>query len=617
MENAINYLPLLVIFSIAWFVPMILSRLEISKVPSVIVEIICGVMVGPYVLDWVGNEPYIRFLSYTGFLFLIFLSGLEIDVDKIIHSLPRKLRKIDLISNSFLLAVIIYFGSILLAVPFALLINFFTPVNIEFLVLLLPTVALSIVVPILKSDNEIARKFGQVILMEGAIATIMSIILVSIYSGILKNGFEFELLLFLIIFIVFFIAYKLGRVLVKVRTFQKLLYALEHAASQIRVRGTVALLLLFTVVAHLIRTELVLGAFVAGVLLSMFLNKERSALTFKLDSMSYGFFIPIFFIMVGVNLDLSALSNFQESIPFILLLVAGFFITQTLPAFIMSKIFGFKRSLSAGLLLTSRLGLTIATAQIGLSLGIINPAANAGIVTASIITCILAPLLYKLFNKGEEEHFNIYLLAGGSASILLAERIKLHGVQCLTLVDDDDIYTQLETKGIEVKRITEMNKFPEFINLKTADQLIILTGSIEQNNDLTKLAKTVLGHNKIITLVDEIERVTISEDGGTHLVKMDDTLASHVENMILRPDSYQAFSENFGMYRVEEIIMTSKENERKRVRDIAFPPSGSLIMLRRNKEIFIPHGETHLLPGDVITVIGNTAALEEFRAILE
>ena len=125
MENAINYLPLLVIFSIAWFVPMILSRLEISKVPSVIVEIICGVMVGPYVLDWVGNEPYIRFLSYTGFLFLIFLSGLEIDVDKIIHSLPRKLRKIDLISNSFLLAVIIYFGSILLAVPFALLINFF------------------------------------------------------------------------------------------------------------------------------------------------------------------------------------------------------------------------------------------------------------------------------------------------------------------------------------------------------------------------------------------------------------------------------------------------------------------------------------------------------------
>ena len=98
---------------------------------------------------------------------------------------------------------------------------------------------------------------------------------------------------------------------------------------------------------------------------------------------------------------------------------------------------------------------------------------------------------------------------------------------------------------------------------------------------------------------------------------MDDTLASHVENMILRPDSYQAFSENFGMYRVEEVIMTNKENERKRVRDIAFPPSGSLIMLRRNKEIFIPHGETHLLPGDIITVIGNTTALEEFRAILE
>lgn len=617
MEDVINYWPLLLIFTIAWLVPMVLSWLEVSKIPSVIVEIIAGVIVGPYVLDLIGDESYIDFLSYTGFLFLIFLSGLEIDVAKITQSLPKKLRRVDFLSNSFLLAVTIYLGSLALSVPFALLINLFIPINVVFLILLLPTVALSIIVPILKSDNEIARKFGQVILMEGAIATIMSIILISLYSGILKNGFRFELLLFLIIFIVFFISYKFGRVLIKVRTFQKLLYTLEHAASQIRVRGTVALLLLFTVIAHLIKTELVLGAFVAGVLLSMFLNKERSALTFKLDSMSYGFFIPIFFIIVGVKLDVSALTNFRESIPFILLLVSGFFVTQLLPSMIMTRLFGVKRSLAAGLLLTSRMGLCIATAQIGLSLNIISPSANTGIVTAAIITSLVAPLLYKFFNKGGEENFNIYILGGGNSSFLLSERIKLHGVQCLTLVDNDEAYNLLETRDIEVRRINDLENFHEFINLKTSDQLIILSGSIELNNKLTKYAKTVIKHNKIITLVNEEERFSHSASNDTQLVNMDDTLASHVENLLLRPDSYQAFSENFGMYRIEEIIMGSKENENKRVRDLAFPPSGSLVMLRRNKEIFIPHGETHLLAGDIITVIGNTTALEEFRAILE
>lgn len=616
MEDAINYWPLLLIFTIAWIVPMILSWLSISKIPSVIVEIVLGVMVGPYVLDLISDEQYIDFLSYTGFLFLIFLSGLEIDVDKIIQSLPKRIRRIDLLSNSFLLAISIYLGSLLLSFPFALLINQIIPINVEFLVLLLPTVALSIVVPILKSDNEISRKYGQIILMEGAIATIMSIILISLYSGILQNGFQFELLLFTIIFFVFFISFRLGKVVVKVRTFQKLLYNLQHAASQIRVRGTVALLLLFTVIAYLIRTELVLGAFVAGVLLSMFLNKERSALTFKLDSMSYGFFIPIFFIMVGVRLDLSALSNFGESIPFILLLVAGFFITQTLPAFIMTKVFGTKRSFSAGLLLTSRLGLTIATAQIGLGLGIIDQAANAGIVTASIITSVAAPLLYKMFNKGEEETFNIYILGGGDASFLLAERIKLHGVKCLTLVDTDEAYTLLETKGANTRRINKLENFIEFVSLKANDQLVILSGSTKRNHKLTKIAEQN-GHHKIVTLVDERRRDQHGSSRSTQLINIDDTLASHVENLIMRPDSYQAFSENFGMYRVEEINMQNHDNHKRRVRDLPFHPSGSIVMLRRNNEILIPHGETRLMLGDIITVIGNTSALEDFREVFE
>lgn len=200
--TTINYFPLFIIFVIAWAVPLTLSWLKVTRIPAVIVEIIMGVIIGPYVLDLMEDTPYMSFLAKTGFIFLIFLAGLEIDVNKIISSLPKKLRSIDLVSNSLILAIIIYFGSLLLSLPFAWLTSQFLEIDIVFFTLLLPTCALSITVPILKSDGELTRKFGQVLLMEGAIATVMSIILISIYSGVLQNGFEVELLLFTVIFAV-------------------------------------------------------------------------------------------------------------------------------------------------------------------------------------------------------------------------------------------------------------------------------------------------------------------------------------------------------------------------------------------------------------------------------
>ncbi len=85
-----DYLPLFKFIVVAWLVLMTLSWLEISKLPSVIVEIIMGVVIGPFVLNLVsGDEASLNFLSYIGFLFLIFLSGLALDNRKIITSFPR------------------------------------------------------------------------------------------------------------------------------------------------------------------------------------------------------------------------------------------------------------------------------------------------------------------------------------------------------------------------------------------------------------------------------------------------------------------------------------------------------------------------------------------------
>ena len=93
----INYFPLFIICIVAWFVPFVLSWFEISKIPAVIVLIVMGVIIGPAALDLIPEEPYIDFLADTGFLFLIFLAGLEIDINNITATLPRgSIRLLDL-----------------------------------------------------------------------------------------------------------------------------------------------------------------------------------------------------------------------------------------------------------------------------------------------------------------------------------------------------------------------------------------------------------------------------------------------------------------------------------------------------------------------------------------
>ena len=147
--ESLPYWPLFITFLIAWFVPLILSSLKVSKVPKVIIEIMMGVICGPFVLNLIQSSEIVDFLAQTGFLFLIFLSGLEINVDKILSSFPKGgLKLADFYKNSLLIALIIYFGSLLLSLPFAYLVNQFMEVDIVFFALLLPTVALSITVPI-------------------------------------------------------------------------------------------------------------------------------------------------------------------------------------------------------------------------------------------------------------------------------------------------------------------------------------------------------------------------------------------------------------------------------------------------------------------------------------
>jgi Trk K+ transport system NAD-binding subunit len=276
----------------------------------------------------------------------------------------------------------------------------------------------------------------------------------------------------------------------------------------------------------------------------------------------------------------------------------------------MTKVFGFRRALSAGVLMTSRFGLAIAIGQIGMQLNIISPAINAGIVVTGIIICIVSPALYKMLNDVSKKTHKIYIVGGSDVAGLVAERIKLHGMACIVIESRGDAWYKLQEKGIEVMHVnvTSLEVY-QSLDIRTSELVIVLTESVKKNQIITSLLKDKLGHNKVIT-IGTPEEADASE---TQYIQIDSVLASHVENLIMRPSSIQSLTESFGQYSVEEIPMTNKKLDGKQVKKVAFPETGSLVMVRRKQEIFIPHGDTHLLLGDIITVIGNATALIEFR----
>ncbi|MDA0194438.1 MAG: cation:proton antiporter [Bacteroidetes bacterium] len=614
-----DYLPLFLVIMVAYLVPMILTWLQVSKVPSIVVQIMVGVIIGPHVLNWVADEPYMEFLAYTGFLFLIFLSGLEIDVTRILNSFPRgRIRLKEIAENSLILSVSIYLGALFLSLPLSWLLNYFFQTDIIFFAILLPTVALSIVVPILKEDGNLTKKFGQIVLMEGALATIMSVLLIAIYSGVLQYGFKAELLLFLIIFLTFGVGHWIGHRLIKIRLFENIQYLLEHAASQIRVRGSVALMLLFVVVASLINTEPFMGAFFAGLLLSIFINKDRSPLVFKLDGMSYGFFIPIFFIMVGVNLDLGALNKIGDTGTFVILLLVFFFISQIIPTLIASNALKLDKALASGFLLSARLGLTIATAQIALSMDLISTETNAGIVIASIFSSILSPLIYNQISGKTWKRYKVYLLGGSKVSAKLAERMQMHDVSYVVIESNPKRILYLKEKNIElIEGDPHDIDLIKNLKIRPQDQVVILTGLDNLNVELAGIMKTELDLSNVLTVVRSEKQQEELKHFNILSSRTDEIIAYHFENQIFRPETHQSLTDHFGAFSVEEFHITNDEINGKRVKELALPPSGSLVVLRRNKEMEIPHGNTHFFKGDVITVIGDRRALEDFRSIFK
>jgi Kef-type K+ transport system membrane component KefB len=366
----------------AAFLPSLSVRL---RLPSVVLEILFGVLIGKSLLNLQFGGEWLSFLAHLGFLILMFHAGMEINF-QMLRSQPASMLGIQV--TIFALTVLLSMGA-----AFVLGQGFY-------LGLVLSTTSLGLVVPTLKDTGASQSPLGQNALIAATLADFLTLFAITFFLLWHEKGFGWEFLRPLPLFVGFGVLLKLTQFLAWWYPEKVGRLLADRDSQELGVRFSLALLFLFVALSELAQLEPVLGAFLGGALLSI-VFREKTQLELKLSGFGYGFLVPLFFIHVGMQFDVANVLSVGQ-LWFTAKLLGFALAVKVLPCllFVFAGL-SVMKSLNIGLLMTSRLSLIIVAATIGLEFGFITQAFKDAITLLAIITCLLGPSLFKAFFKSE------------------------------------------------------------------------------------------------------------------------------------------------------------------------------------------------------------------------
>lgn len=374
---------LLAVAAIAFLAPLALALVPRLPLPSVVLELGAGILVGPQVLGLVEVDDAVAVLSLLGLAMLLFLSGLEID--------PRELR-----GPLLRVAALGFAASFALALVAGALLEATGVVkSAVFVAIVLSATSLGVVVPVLKDAGLVERPFGQLVIAAASIADVVTIVLLSLLFSA-ESGSATAQAVLLGGLLALAVAVGLGvRVVRRSMRLGAALEQLTGTTAEIRVRGAVVLLVAFVAIAQQTGLEVILGAFVAGGVLGS-LDPEGTmrhpAFRAKLQAVGFGLLIPVFFVASGLRFDLDALLADPSAIAKVPLFVLALLAVRGLPALLLYRgVLEPGQPRAAALLQATSLPFVVAATSIGRELDLLTPATAAGLVTAGLVSVLLFP----------------------------------------------------------------------------------------------------------------------------------------------------------------------------------------------------------------------------------
>ncbi|HCD3959213.1 TPA: monovalent cation:proton antiporter family protein [Staphylococcus aureus] len=610
-----EFLSLVIVVLAAFLTPIIVNRLNINFLPVVVAEILMGIVIGNSFLNIVERDSILNILSTLGFIFLMFLSGLEIDFKAFKKDKRARQGQNDdesSIPGHLNLALTVFAFIMIISILLAYVFKWLGLVDdVLLMVIIISTISLGVVVPTLKEMNIMRTTIGQFILLVAVLADLVTMILLTVYGAINgQGGSTIWLIGILVVFTA--ISYILGVQFKRMSFLQKLM----DGTTQIGIRAVFALIILLVALAEGVGAENILGAFLAGVVVSL-LNPDEEMVE-KLDSFGYGFFIPIFFIMVGVDLNIPSLIKEPKLLIIIPILIVAFIISKLIPVMFIRRWFDMKTTIASAFLLTSTLSLVIAAAKISERLNAISAETSGILILSAVITCVFVPIIFKkLFPVPDEfnRKIEVSLIGKNQLTIPIAQNLtsQLYDVTLYYRKDLSD-RRQLSDDIMMIEIADYEQDVLERLGLFDRDIVVCATNDDDINRKVAKLAKA-----------HQVERVICRLESTTDDTELVDSgieiFSSYLSNKILLKGLIETPNMLNLLSNVEtslyEIQMLNYKYENIQLRN--FPFGGDIIFVRiiRNNESIVPHGDTQLRYGDRLIVTGAKEYVDELKQELE
>ncbi len=369
---------LAVIACVAVVAPVLADLLKRARIPGVVIEIGLGIVIGPQLLSLAEPDTVVDAFANLGLAFLMFLAGYEIDLDRI------KGRPIVLATVGWLLSLGLAFviAIVLVAEGFAL--------SALIIGLVLTTTALGTLLPMLRDAGVLETPFGTFILGIGTLGEFGPIVAIAL---LLSSDSPAHTTVLLIVFV----GLAVGAALLAMRPQPPRVVALLtknlHSSAQLPIRVSVLFIIVLVWVASELSLDVLLGAFAAGVVVRLFSSgSDSEVVRVKLEAIGFGFLIPIFFIVSGMEFDLEALTSDPATLLRLPVFLGLFLVVRGVPALLLYRRDVARSDLAPlALFSATALPLVVVITNLGVESDRMTTANAAALVGAAMLSVLILP----------------------------------------------------------------------------------------------------------------------------------------------------------------------------------------------------------------------------------
>lgn len=374
-------------FFLIVFSGVLFSMLSIrTHIPWAVMLVLGGILVGPSMLGWVEVTSTMDFLGQIGLIFLMFMAGLETKLSQF-----REFKK-----GLLLLAFINGLVPFLAGAGVILLLGY-EPITALLVGIIFISSSIAVVIPSLTTQGMLYTKLGQSVVITTVLQDISSLVLLSLVLQTVRPVTEVPLYIFYPVLIG--VLYALRLLIPKLRDYIIKIASDAPNLFQLEFRSTFLILIGTVIVFELLGLHPIVAGFFSGLVLADSIKSK--VLKEKIQTISYGVFIPVFFIVVGLETDVTVFLDFTTVLTVMSAVIATLLVSKYLSGFVAAKLVGFDRLESHFFAATSlpQLSTTLATAFVAFNLGLLDQALLTSLVILSVVTVVLSPLLITRYSQ--------------------------------------------------------------------------------------------------------------------------------------------------------------------------------------------------------------------------